>query len=334
MIHDLAATPHGIRTRAELRERNKLPTGIRTLILFIYIQIVTINVGMPTFSCSLPRFFLHSRPSFAINVVLPEYVVEGERPLIIAITNQKGGVGKTTTCINLASALALMGKKVLLIDMDPQAHSTISTVANPSQYEKSLYDVLMSKGEKMDSIIVRSTIPGLDLAIAKISMAKLEPALLGEIDSHFRLKDALESVKHKYPFIFIDTPPTLGLITLNALVASSVILIPIQSSYLALEGTDDLLETIEKVRRIANPSLKILGVLVTLHDKRTNLGKDVVERIRRVFGKKVFRTFISKSVKLEESPAYKESIFTYAPGSVGAEQYRKVAEEILERAKN
>lgn len=260
--------------------------------------------------------------------------MEGERLLIIAITNQKGGVGKTTTSINLASALALLGKKVLLIDMDPQAHSTISTVANPSLYEKSLYDVLMNKNEKIDSIIVRSTIPDLDLAIAKISMAKLEPSLIGEIDSHFRLKDALEPIRHRYQFVLIDTPPTLGLITLNALVAATAILIPIQSSYLALEGTDDLLETVEKVRRIANPNLKILGVLITLHDKRTNLGKDVVERIRRVFGKKLFKTFISKSVKLEESPAYKESIFTYAPDSVGAEQYRKVAEEILERAKN
>jgi chromosome partitioning protein len=260
--------------------------------------------------------------------------VEGESPLIIAVTNQKGGVGKTTTSINISSALALMGKRVLLIDMDPQAHSTISTVIDPSSYQKSIYDVLMNKHDKLESIIVHSTVPGLDLAIAKISMAKLEPSLLGEIDAHFRLKDALASIKHKYQFIFIDTPPTLGLITMNALVASSAILIPIQSSYLALEGTDDLLETIEKVRRIANPGLKIIGVLVTLHDKRTNLGRDVVERIRRVFGKKVFKTYISKSVKLEESPAYKESIFTYAPGSVGAEQYRKVAEEILGRAKN
>jgi chromosome partitioning protein len=254
--------------------------------------------------------------------------------LIIAITNQKGGVGKTTTSINLSAALALLGKKVLLIDMDPQAHSTISTVADPSRYEKSLYDVLIDKKSRIDNIVVKSNIPGLDLAIARISMAKLEPALLGEIDGHFRLKDALEPIKHKYQFILIDTPPTLGLITLNALVAATAILIPIQSSYLCLEGTDDLLETIEKVRRIANPNLKILGVLITLYDKRTNLARDVVKRIRGVFGPKLFKTSISKSVKLEESPAYKESIFTYAPSSIGAEQYKKVAEEILERAKS
>ena len=254
--------------------------------------------------------------------------------MIIAITNQKGGVGKTTTSINVSAAMALMGKRVLLLDMDPQAHSTISTVNNPEQYEKSLYDVLMSKNEKLEEIIVRSNIPGLDMAITKISMAKLEPSLIGEFDGHFRLKDALEHIKNRYHYIFIDTPPTLGLITLNALVAANYILIPIQSSYLCLEGTDDLLETIEKVKRIANPHLKVLGVLITLYDKRTNLARDVVERIRRVFGDKLFKTFISKSVKLEESPAYRESIFTYAPGSIGAEQYRKVAEEIMHRAKN
>ena len=181
---------------------------------------------------------------------------------------------------------------------------------------------------------MKSTVPGLDVAISRMSMAKLEASLLGQIDGHFRLKDILEPVRDRYEFIFIDTPPTLGLITLNALVASSHLLIPIQSSYLCLEGTDDLLETIEKVRRVANPGLQILGVLITLHDMRTNIARDVVERIQRVFGEKVFKTHISKSVKIEESPAYKESIFTYAGSSVGALQYRKVAEEILERAKN
>jgi chromosome partitioning protein len=144
----------------------------------------------------------------------------------------------------------------------------------------------------------------------------------------------LEPVRERYEFILIDTPPTLALITLNALVAASHLLIPIQASYLSLEGTDDLLETIEKVRRVANPRLQILGILITLHDSRTNIARDVVERIQRVFGEKVFHTYISKSVKIEECPAYKESIFTYAGNSVGALQYKKVAEEILKRAKN
>jgi chromosome partitioning protein len=266
-------------------------------------------------------------------MVIPRIRCRGDVQVIIAITNQKGGVGKTTTSINLSAALALMGKKVLLVDMDPQAHSTISTVLSPDKYEKSLYDVLMKKGNGIEEIIVSSNIPGLDLAISKISMAKLEPSLLGEFDGHYRLKDVLDPIKSRYQYILIDTPPTLGLITLNALVASSYVLIPIQSSYLCLEGTDDLLETIEKVRKIANPHLHILGVLITLYDKRTNLAKDVVKRIRKVFGDKLFKTHISKSVKLEESPAYKESIFTFAPNSVGAEQYRKAAEEMIDRAK-
>ena len=227
-----------------------------------------------------------------------------------------------------------MGKKTLLIDTDPQAHSTISTVRNPLEYDRSLFDVLIKHDENIEDIIVKSTIPGLDVAISKISMAKLEPALLGEIDGHFRLKDVLEPIRIKYDFILIDTPPTLGLITLNALIASTHILIPIQSSYLCLEGTDDLLETIDKIKRVANPDIKILGILITLHDRRTNISRDVVARIKKVFGEKVFKVYISKSVKLEESPAYKESIFTHAPNSIGAIQYRKLAEEIIKRAKN
>ena len=254
--------------------------------------------------------------------------------MIIAITNQKGGVGKTTTALNVSSALAFMGKSTLLIDTDPQAHSTISCVKEPSQYNKSLYDVLVSNDENIGNHIVSTTIPGLNIVISKISMAKLEPTLLGEIDGHYRLKDVLEPIRGKFDFIIIDTPPTLGIITLNALVAADAIIIPIQSSYLSLEGTDDLLETINKVKKVANPNLNILGILITLHDKRTNISRDVVKKIKNVFGKMVFKTIISKSVKLEESPAYKESIFTYAPYSVGSVQYKQVAKEILKRAKN
>lgn len=253
--------------------------------------------------------------------------------MIITIANQKGGVGKTTTAVNIAAALAFMGKSTLLVDTDPQANSTISAVNDPSKYEKSMYDVMVDSSSNVEEVITSSTIPGLDVAISKISMAKLEPALLGAIDSHYRLKDVLSQVRKKYEYIIIDTPPTLGMITLNALVASNFILIPIQSSYLCLEGTDDLLETVEKVKKVANPNVQIIGVLVTLHDKRTNISKDVLARIKKVFGRQVFREVISKSVKLEESPAYKESIFTYAPNSVGAFQYKKVVKELLKRAK-
>jgi chromosome partitioning protein len=254
--------------------------------------------------------------------------------LILAIANQKGGVGKTTTAFNLASALALIGKNTLLVDIDPQAHSTVSIINNSSKYDKSIYDVLVDSKVKIRDIIVKTSVPGLEIAISKIAMAKLEPVLLGEIDGHFRLRDVIVPIKKRYEFIIIDTPPTLGLITLNALVAATHILIPIQSSYLSLEGTDDLLETVIKIRKNVNPNLQVLGVLITLHDRRTNISKDAVERIKRVFGKKVFRTMISKSVKLEESPAYRESIFTYAPDSVGAMQYKKLAQEVIKRAKS
>lgn len=254
--------------------------------------------------------------------------------MIIAIANQKGGVGKTTSAINLSAALAFMGKNTLLVDTDPQAHSSFSVVRKPHEHEKSIYDVLINNEKNIEDVIMDSTIPGLKVVISKIAMAKLETTLIGEIDGHYRLKDNLEAIKKKFDFILIDTPPNLGLITLNSLVAADQIIIPIQSSFLCLEGTDDLLETINKVRKVANPNLQVLGVLITLHDKRTNISKDVVERIKNVFEKKVFRTVISKSVKLEESPAYKESIFTFAPNSVGAIQYQKVAEEIIRRAKN
>ncbi len=253
--------------------------------------------------------------------------------MIITIANQKGGVGKTTTAFNLSAALSFLGKSTLLIDMDPQAHSTISSVQDPSKFNKSIYNVLVDPNEKITEVIAKSIIPGLDVAISKISMAKLEPILLGELDAHYKLKDVVEPVRRKYDFIVIDTPPTLGLITINALVAATHILIPIQSSYLSLEGTDDLLDTIEKIRKLVNPRLEILGILITLHDKRTNISKDVVNKIKKVFGKKVFNTMISKSVKLEESPAYKESIFTYAPYSVGSIQYKKLAQEVINRAK-
>lgn len=252
--------------------------------------------------------------------------------MIVAIANQKGGVGKTTTAINLAAALSLRGKQTLLIDLDPQGNSTLSFVQRET-LSGSAYEAFVDPDCTLSDVIVPADRQeNLSVVPARISLAKLEARLIGELDAHFKLKDLLAPLAKQFPYVVIDCPPTLGLLTVNALVAASHLLIPIQSSYFALEGTDDLLETLANVRTRANPKLEILGVLITMLDKRTSLGRDIQTQINKVFGKKVFKTVISKNVRLEESPAYRESIFSFAPDSKGASDYYSLCEEVIDRA--
>jgi chromosome partitioning protein len=253
---------------------------------------------------------------------------------IYAVSNQKGGVGKTTTAVNLGAFLAAAGQRVLIVDIDPQANATSSLGLGASQLPRSLYDVLSGEAELADVITLTNRMR-LDIAPSSPALAALETEAVEAIHDPYRrsylLRDALSPTLHRYDYILIDSPPSLGLITVNAMAAAQGVLIPVQSEYLAMEGLGQLLSTIERVRKSINPSLRVVGLLLTMVDSRNNLSRQVEEEMRAYFKDLVFDTVIPRNVRLGEAPSYGEPINAYAPNSTGAKAYQQLATELLIR---
>lgn len=248
---------------------------------------------------------------------------------VIAVANQKGGVGKTTTAVNLSACLAEAGKRVLLVDIDPQGNATSGMGIDRNQVKGSVYDVLLDDVPAKD-VIIATCVDGLYLIPATIDLAGAEIELVPRISRESRLKRGLEPVRNEFDFIVIDCPPSLGLLTLNALTAADSILIPIQCEYYALEGLTQLMDTLRLVREALNPGLEIEGVLLTMFDGRTNLSIQVVEDVKRYFRGKVFRSIISRNVRLSEAPSHGLPITKYDARSKGAEAYTELAREVIE----
>lgn len=248
---------------------------------------------------------------------------------IIAVVNQKGGVGKTTTAENVAAQLAEPQQPVLLVDLDPQGNATSGLGLQKTDLEASTYEVL-SQSVSLAEAVQETRIPGLFVLPANTSLTGAEVELVGQERREFRLKDVLAASAYKY--IIIDCPPSLGLLTVNALTAADAVLIPVQAEYYALEGLGQLLQTIQRVRQGVNPSLDLLGVVVTMYDKRTSLSEQVEQEIRNYFGDKIFKTVIPRNVRLAEAPSFGKTIFEHDRWSKGARAYKQLAKEVAKRA--
>ncbi|WP_173107990.1 ParA family protein [Bacillus sp. KH172YL63] len=247
---------------------------------------------------------------------------------IVAVTNQKGGVGKTTTSVNLGACLAYIGKKVLLVDIDPQGNATSGVGVEKGDVQQCIYDVLVDDVDVKETI-KQSKVENLSIVPATISLAGAEIELVPTISREVRLKKALEKVKDEYDYVIIDCPPSLGLLTINALTASDAVVIPVQCEYYALEGLSQLLSTVRLVQKHLNHDLMIDGVLLTMLDARTNLGIQVIEEVKKYFQDKVYRTIIPRNVRLSEAPSHGEPIIIYDAKSRGAEVYLELAKEVV-----
>ncbi|WP_163655332.1 ParA family protein [Listeria sp. PSOL-1] len=247
---------------------------------------------------------------------------------VIALANQKGGVGKTTSSVNLSASLAFEGKKVLLIDIDPQGNASSGVGINKGEIDRCIYDILVDDVE-IKEVLQKTDLDSLDIVPATIQLAGAEVELVPAISREVRLKKAIEAIKDEYDYIIIDCPPSLGLLTLNALTASDSVLIPVQCEYYALEGLSQLLNTIRIVQKHLNSDLKIEGVLLTMLDARTNLGIQVIEEVKKYFQNKVFNTIIPRNIRLSEAPSHGKPILLYDVKSKGAEVYLELAKEVI-----